>query len=411
MDNELLKKYAEFAVRVGVNVQENQTLLITAPIETAEFARMCANIAYEAGAAEVVMIYNDELYNRLRMEHTRQEVLEDIKPWQLGRYMDYYTEEGSVAILHIYARDPEIFIGLDYEKIEKATQAMSKAALPWQELIMTGKVQWSIISIPTISWAKKVFPDFTSEEAVEKLWDAILTASRSKSGDPVAEWELHKAEMHSNRDKLNDLDLVSLHLTSENGTDLVVGLADDHIFCGGSGTSTKGVEFFANIPTEEVFTAPHARNVNGIVKSSMPYVYNGNLIEGITARFVDGFVVEYSAEKGNELLQMMLSSDDGAKRLGEIALVPASSPIKQAGILFYNTLFDENAACHIAFGEGYPDSIEGGELMTKEERTMKGLNSSLIHEDIMIGTSDMNITGLTKDNKVVDIFINGYWAI
>lgn len=411
MDNNILQKYAEFAVRVGVNIQPNQTLLISSPIETAFFARMCAKIAYEADAKEVVNIYNDEEYNRIRMEYTKDEVLEDIKPWQLARYMDYYTEEGSVAILNISARDPNIYEGIDVKKVEKASQALSKAGLPWMKLMMSNKVQWSIVSIPTKSWAKKVFPDCEVDEAMEKLWDAIITASRAKSGDPVSEWEQHKKLIHSNRDKLNDLDLVSLHLTSSNGTDLIIGLADSHVFEGGSGVSTKGVEFFANIPTEEVFSAPHARNVNGIVKSSMPYVYNGSIIEGISVRFVDGLAVEYSAEKGNDLLEMMLSSDEGAKRLGEIALVPKSSPIRQAGILFYNTLFDENAACHIAFGEGYPDNIKGGVAMTQEEREAMGLNYSLIHEDIMIGTDDMNITGETKDGRTIEIFRDGTWAL
>ena len=411
MNQELLKKYAEFAVKVAVNVQKDQTFMISSVIETAYFARMCAEIAYECGARDVIMLYVDEQFNRLRMTHASQEVLEDIKPWIVDRYMNYYTGEGSVSILHIFARDPEIYLGLDLLKTEKASQAMNKATLPWQELVMTGKVQWSILSIPSEAWAKKVFPDCEIEQAVQKLWDAIFTASRVKGGDPVGEWRDQNKIMQQSRDKLNEMDLVSLHLTASNGTDLEVGLADTHMFAGGSQINGKGVEFFPNIPTEEVFTAPHARKVNGIVKSSMPYVYNGNLIEGITAKFVDGLAVEYSAEVGNELLKAMLSSDEGAKRLGEIALVPASSPIKQAGILFYNTLFDENAACHIAFGEGYPESIKGGEAMTREQRDELGLNYSLIHEDIMIGTPDMNITGTTRDGKTVEIFKDGNWAI
>ena len=411
MNNEMLMKYAEFAVKVGVNVRENQTLFIRCPIEVAYFGRMCAEIAYEAGAREVIMLYDDELFTRLRLQHTKVEVLEDVKPWMLARYMDYVTEEGSAAVLNIYAQDPQIYEGLDVTKIERATRANVKALMPWRELTMANKVQWSIISIPTISWATKVFPDIEPEEAVAKLWDAIFTATRVKGGDPIKAWNEQNKIMQSNRDRLNELDLVSLHLTASNGTDLTIGLADTNLFAGGSQLSSKGVEFFPNIPTEEVFTAPHARNVNGIVKSSMPYVYNGNIIEGITAKFVDGLAVEYSAEKGNDLLEAMLSSDQGAKRLGEIALVPKSSPIKEAGILFLNTLFDENAACHIAFGEGYPDTIENGDSLSKEERNALGLNYSLIHEDIMIGTSDMNISGLTKDGRTVEIFRDGSWVL
>ena len=410
MDKNLLKKYADFAVKVGVNVQKDQTLLISSPITCAQFARMCAEVAYESGVREVVMLYNDEEFSRITMKNAKQEVLEDIKPWILARYMDYYTGEGSLSILSIFARNPEIYLGLDPEKIEKAMQAQMKALIPWRELTMANKVQWGIVSIPTVSWASKVFPGIPEEQAVEKLWDCIFSICRVTGGDPEKEWSAHNARLQKYRDWLNSLDLDSLHLTASNGSDIVIGLADTCVFTGGSQLSDKGVEFYPNIPTEEVFTAPHAKRVNGIIKSSMPYVYNGNIIEGITAKFVDGLAVEYSAEKGNEFLQMMLSSDEGAKRLGEIALVPASSPVRKTGVLYFNTLFDENAACHIAFGEAYPDSVKGGENMEREQLNALGLNYSLIHEDVMVGTPDMNISGTTKDGRTIEIFKNGDWV-
>lgn len=410
MDKQLLQKYAEFAVRSAVNLQKGQTLLINCPVEAAFFGRACAEVGYAAGAREVVIHYNDEEYGRIRMEHTTLDVLEDVKPWRLRSLMDYVEGEGGACILHIVARNPEIFKGLDTAKIEKANQANSKAMKPWRELTMNNDVQWSIVAVPNEAWAKKIFAGEGTEAAVEKLWDTIFEVSRVSGGDPVSAWKKHVDYLLGKANWLNELDLAAVHLKSSNGTDLEVGLADDHIWLAAQEESTEGVSFLANVPTEEVFTAPHCQRTNGTFKSSLPYVYNGNVIEGISITFKEGLAVEYSAEKGDDLLKQMLSSDEGARRIGEVAFVPVSSPIRNTGLLFYNTLFDENAACHIAFGAGYPTTVKGGGAMSREQLMEKGLNDSLIHEDVMVGTPDMEITGITKTGKRVAIFKNGDWA-
>lgn len=409
MNETYLKKYADFVVRSGTALQKGETLIIRTDVESAPFVRQCAEAAFAAGAKDVVVHYADEQVNRTRLQHAGLAALEDVKPWRLASLMDYV--EDGVCSLYVLSGDPEIFSGLDSEKVEKAQRANSRALMPWRDLTMTNKVRWSIAAVPGEAWARKVFPGLPTEEAVQKLWDAILLTARvEEDGDPVAVWEKHVASLHGHAAWLQSLDLDALHLTASNGTDLMVGLADDHVWEGGGDNGADGVHFLANIPTEEVFTAPHCRRTNGVVKTSLPYVYNGSLITGITVRFEEGKVVEYSAESGADLLEQMMSADEGAKRIGEVALVPASSPVRKTGILFYNTLFDENAACHIAFGDGYPGTVAGGNDMTREELDAKGVNDSLIHEDVMIGTADMNITGITKTGEKVQIFVNGEWA-
>lgn len=410
MDRVLMEKYAAFLVKSGINLQKGQTLIISAPIEGAEFVRLCVKAAYESGAREVVVKYNDEKLARMQMEYTDVEVLEDIKPWIIASYMDYVNTEGGVANLKIIARNPEVYKGLDSGKVDRANTALSKAMRPYSELTMASKVQWCVAAIPGEAWAGKIYPDLPNAEAQEKLWKTIFDVCRVSGGDPEGEWEKHAKNMQGHSEWLNGLQLAELHLQSANGTDLIVGLADDHLWGGATEPSADGVMFLPNIPTEEVFTAPHRLRTNGVVKSSMPYVYNGNLIEGISVTFKDGVAVEYSAEKGNDLLHHMLGADEGALHLGEIALVPASSPIRQSGILFYDTLFDENAACHMAFGAGYPGTVHGGNDMSREELMQKGVNDSIIHEDIMIGTEDMKITGKTKTGELIAIFENGEWV-
>jgi aminopeptidase len=404
-----IEEYAKFAVAIGINLQEGCNLMINTPIETAEFARKVATAAYDLGAREVVINYKDELFSRIKMERTDISALSDFKIWQLERYMEYYRGEGKLSVLNIYAEDPEIYKGIDANKLSISAKAAMKAMKPWREITMANKVQWSIISVPTASWAKKVFPEKSESEAIESLWDEILKACRIDEKDPISAWKDNLKLLQSYKEKLNNLKLVELHLKSDNGTNAVIGLADNHIFQGGSQVSSDGIEFLPNIPTEEVFTAPHLENVDGVIKSSMPYVYHGNLIDGIEVEFKKGKVVRYTAKHNKELLTEMFSSDEGAARIGEIALVPKTSPIRKSGILFYNTLFDENAACHIAFGAGYPDNISGGEGMDRAKLKEKGLNDSLIHEDIMIGTKDMNIIGVDGKGNRYSIFKDGDW--
>ena len=411
MNQELLKKYAEFTVQVGVNVQKGQTLIIRCPVEGAYFGRACMEAAYKAGARDVVIRWEDEKAARIRMELGEEEALSETKPYELRSYLDYAESEGGCCVLAIHASDPEIFKGLDTGKINRVSLAKQEAMKSWREYTMKDRVQWCVVAIPTPAWAASVFPGLSEDEAQEKLWSAIFDVCRVTGGDPVSAWKEHVAKTTACRDKLNELQLESIHMTSANGTDLTVGLAEGHTWEGACSKAENGTVFIANVPTEEVFTAPHRERVNGVVKGTKPYVYNGQLIEGFSVTFKDGVVVEYSAEKNAELLGQLLDSDEGARRIGEIALVPASSPINRSGLLFYNTLFDENAACHIAFGAGYPTTVKGGAAMTTEELLACGVNDSAIHEDVMVGAEDMTITGLTKSGETVTIFENGEWAI
>ena len=408
--DELLKKYADFIVRVGVNPQPGQVLIINCALEGAPLARLCVRSAFEAGARDVQVNWTDDAVTRTRMELGSEEALTDHKGWQLRRYLDYAETEGGVCVLHLIADDPEVFAGLDGAKISRVNSANRAFMQPWREYTMNDRVQWSIAAIPSAPWAKKMFPELDTDAAIEALWQLIFDTCRVTGGDPVGEWQEHLARLSALRDKMNALDLESVHFASSNGTDLTVGLADDATWEGASSKAENGTDFIANVPTEEVFCAPHRERVNGIVYGTKPYVYNGQLIEGWHVTFKDGKVVEHGAEKNASLLAELLSTDENACRIGEIALVPASSPINQSGVLFYNTLFDENAACHIAFGAGYPTNIKGGSKMNRTELLAKGLNDSAIHEDVMIGAPDTNVIGTTKDGKEVTIFTNGEWA-
>ena len=392
MNQELLNKYAAFTVQVGVNVQKGQTLIIRCPVEGAYFGRACMEAAYKAGARDVVIRWEDEKAARIRMELGEEEALSETKPYELRSYLDYAESEGGCCLLAIHASDPEIFKGLDTAKINRVSLAKQEAMKSWREYTMKDRVQWCVVAIPTPAWAASVFPGMPEDEAQEKLWSAIFDVCRVTGGDPVSAWKEHVAKTSACRDKLNELQLESIHMTSANGTDLTVGLAEGHTWEGACSKAENGAVFIANVPTEEVFTAPHRERVNGVVKGTKPYVYNGQLIEGFSVTFKDGVVVDYSAEKNAELLGQLLDSDEGARRIGEIALVPASSPINRSGLLFYNTLFDENAACHIAFGAGYPTTVKGGAAMTTEELLACGVNDSAIHEDVMVGAEDMTIT-------------------
>ena len=408
--DELLKKYADFIVRVGVNPQPGQVLIINCALEGAPLARLCVRSAFEAGARDVQVNWSDDAVARARMELGSEEALTDHKGWQLRRYLDYAESEGGVCVLHLIADDPELFAGLDGAKISRVNSANRAFMQPWREYTMNDRVQWSIAAMPSAPWAKKMFPELDTDAAIEKLWQLIFDVCRVSTGDPVSAWKAHVAEGRRHRDQLNAWNLDHIHMTSSNGTDLTVGLADDATWEGASSKAENGTDFIANVPTEEVFCAPHRERVNGIVYGTKPYVYNGQLIEGWHVTFKDGKVVEHGAEKNASLLAELLSTDENACRIGEIALVPASSPINQSGVLFYNTLFDENAACHIAFGAGYPTNIKGGSKMNRTELLAKGLNDSAIHEDVMIGAPDTNVIGTTKDGKEVTIFTNGEWA-
>jgi aminopeptidase len=411
MQQKLFQLYADFVVKVGVNVQPRQNFLIRCPVAMPEFAHACARAGYEAGAKTVVVRYEDEALTRLGLEHAREKDLCEVRPYELRSWLDYAEDPDGCCRLVIHAADPEAFAGLDGALVNRVNLARRTALKPWQEYTMKDRIQWCVAAVPTVGWAKRVFPELSGEQAVEKLWELIFQVCRVSGGDPIREWREHTAKNTARRDRLNELQLDRVHLKSANGTDLTVGLAQDAVWEGAGSTAENGAEFIANIPTEEVFCAPDRMRVDGTVCGTRPYVYNGQLIRGWRAEFRDGAVISHSAQENDDLLDELLHTDENACRIGEIALVPASSPINRSGVLFYNTLFDENAACHIAFGAGYPTNIRGGSALSRAQLMEKGLNDSAIHEDVMIGAEDTEITGTTKDGQEIAIFHCGEWAL
>ena len=406
MQTELLQKYAELVVNVGVNIQKDQILVINSPIECADFARKISEAAFKAGAHDVVMSWGDELSAHIRYEHGKKELFTEFPEWRVKFYQGY-AEQGA-AFVSIAARDPQIFSDIEPEKLKLANQAAGAALLEYRERLMSNKNTWCVVSVPTKGWASKVFPEDTAEKAVEKLWQAIFKTVRIGEGiDTVAEWRKHIDFLQQAAKFLNEQKFVKLHYKNASGTDLEIELPEGHIWAGGAEKSELGTEFAANMPTEEVYSMPKRDGVNGTVVASKPLNYNGNLIENFKLVFKDGKVVDYTAEKGAEILKGLLETDEGASYLGEVALVPFDSPISQSGILFYNTLFDENASCHLALGKAYPTCIAGGEKMGSVTLLQHGVNDSLVHEDFMIGTRDLEIVGTTADGREIKIFEQG----
>ena len=405
---EKLQEYARLLVRVGLNVQRGQRMVISSPVECAAFARLCAQEAYDAGCCEVVMNWNDDAMTRMKYLHAGEEVFDHVPLWRRHFFNDYALE--GTAYLAISASDPENLKGVDSRRIIRAQQASGKALKDFDRLQMCGGFPWCIASIPIPSWAARVFPDRGDGEAVEALWDAIFAAVRvTGDGKAVERWQAHLATLHRRVDHLNALRFKSLHYRNALGTDLTVELPEGHIWEAGNDVTLSGQEYIANIPTEEIFTAPLKTGANGVVMASMPLVHDGNVIENIRFVVKDGRIVEATASRGEETILAAISVDEGAAYFGELALVPYDSPISNSGLLFYNTLFDENAACHIAFGEAYP-CLEGGQQMTKEELKARGLNDSITHVDFMIGTPDLSIVGTTHDGREIPVFLDGNFA-
>ena len=408
LQNEKLREYARLLVRVGLNVEKGQRMIISAPVECAFFARLCAQEAYDAGCCEVVMNWNDDAMTRMKYLHADEAVFETVPLWRRHFFNDYALE--GTAYLAISATDPENLKGVDTKRIIAAQRASGKALKDFDRLQMCGGFPWCIASIPIPSWAKRVFPDMGDQEAVEALWEDIFTTVRvAGDGKAVDRWREHLATLEQRVEKLNALKLKSLRYKNALGTDLTVELPEGHIWESGEDRTLSGRGYIANIPTEEVFTSPLKTGANGVVMGSMPLVNDGNTIEDLRFVVKDGKIVEASARLGEESLKAAISVDEGASFFGEVALVPYDSPISNLKHLFYNTLFDENAACHIAFGEAYP-CLEGGQQMTKDELKARGLNDSITHVDFMIGTPDLSIVGTTRDGKEVPIFIDGNFA-
>lgn len=408
MFKNLLSKYARLAVIKGINIQKGKILIMNSPIECSEFARLIAEEAYKAGASDVVINYNDEKFNKLRFKNVSNDTLSFIPDFEKDKY-NYYVKEGA-SFLSISASDPDLLKDIDAGKISLAQKSRREALRSYFEACNSNKNAWCIVSVPTEGWAKKVFRNTSSEEAVEKLWDAIFTVMRIKEDDPVEAWNKHLEILDKKVFELNNHNFKYIHFTNSLGTDLKVELVENHIWCGGEDVTKDGIEFIANMPTEEVFTTPKMDGVNGIVYSSKPLSYCGNLINNFSLTFKDGKVVDCSAETGLDVLKEIIKTDENSCRLGEVALVPYDSPISNSNIIFYNTLYDENASCHLALGSSYPSCIKNGENMNKEELLNAKANSSLTHVDFMIGTKDTNIIGVKEDGTEIVIFKDGNWA-
>jgi aminopeptidase len=406
--NEKLKEYASLLIRVGLNIQTGQRLVISCPVECAWFARMCAQEAYDVGCKEVIMNWSDDALARMKYLHADNAIFDEVPLWRRHFFNDYALE--GTAYLAISASDPENFKGVDHGRVVRAQQASGKALKDFDRLQMCSGFPWCIASIPIPSWADTVFPESSEKEAVERLWDAIFAAVRiNGDGTAVEKWERHLSTLHQRVEKLNALNFKSLHYTNSLGTDLTVELPEGHIWEAGNDVTLTGQEYIANIPTEEIFTSPLKTGVNGVVYSAVPLVHDGTIIDKFHFVVKDGKIVEAHAEKGEEALRGAIAVDEGASYFGEVALVPYDSPISNQKLLFYNTLFDENAACHIAFGEAYP-CLKGGQQMTKDELKARGLNDSITHVDFMIGTADLSIVGITHDGKEVPVFVNGNFS-
>ncbi len=405
----LLDQYARLVVRTGVNLQKEQLLVINSPIECADFARRIAREAYDAGAHDVVISWSDEEFSHLRFDRAKKAVFTEFPEWRRLFYEDY-AKQGA-AFVTIAARNPEIFKDIEPEKLTLANQAAGAALLEYRARLMSNKNTWCVISVPTRDWAKKVFPELSVDAAMERLWQEIYATVRiGEAMDPVRAWEEHTAFLKKAADFMNDHAFQSLHYTNGLGTDLVIELPEGHIWAGGAEYSDTGIRFVANMPTEEVYTLPKRDGVHGTVVATKPLNFHGNLIENFRLVFKDGKVVDYKAEKGEQILKELLGTDEGSSYLGEVALVPFDSPISQSGLLFYNTLFDENASCHLALGKAYPTCIKGGENMESVELLQHGVNDSLLHEDFMVGSRDLSIVGTTRDGKEIPVFRQGNFA-
>ncbi len=406
MKKTVLREYAKLIVRCGINVRKGQTVLVYAGLDQPEFVQMVVEECYKAKAKEVMVEWSYQPLTKTHVRYKSLKTLSTVYEWEKAK-QEFFCEV-LPARIHLTSADPDGLKGVNMAKVSKANQIAYPIMKPYRDR-RDNKEQWCIAAVPGVAWAKKVFPGLPKGQAVEKLWEAILAASRVNE-DPVKAWEEHNANLAARCAHLNSLKIRSLHYTADNGTDFTVGMIPEAVWRGGGDTSLQGIYFNPNIPTEECFISPMRGVAEGTVHSSLPLSYRGQLIENFWLRFENGKVVEVGAEKGQEQLQDMVSMDEGAAYLGECALVPQASPICQSGILFYNTLFDENAACHLALGRGFADTIDGFENKTLEECRQLGINDSMIHVDFMIGCDSMNIDAVCENGETVAVFRNGNWA-
>ena len=401
-----LKQYAMLVAKMGANVQKGQDVIIYAELDQPEFVKMVAEACYKLKARSVKVEWAYQPLAKINVKYQSLKTLSTVDEWQIER-LKHYVKTIPVRI-HILSEDPDGNKGMDQLKLSKANQAVYPITKPFRDQL-ENKYQWTIVGVPSKPWAKKVFPDLPVAKAVEKLWEAIFYTARV-SEDPIQSWKEHNADIQKRCDYLNHLGLVTLHYQSKNGTDFKVGMLDNALWIGGGETSLQGIFYNPNMPTEEVFITPKKGVAEGIVYSTKPLSYRGELIDNFSIRFAQGKAVEVHAEKNEELLKQMISMDEGASYLGECALVPFDSPIRNSGITFWNTLYDENAACHLALGMGFSNCVKDYEKYSKADFDKMGVNDSMIHVDFMIGSEDLTITGITKDGKKIPIFAQGNWA-
>lgn len=406
---ELFENYARLLICKGINIQPGQKLSITAPAETYRFVRMVVDAAYAAGSGTVYVNFTDGHINRAHYLNNDVEYFENPEQWKIDK-QNTLAEEGC-AFMFLEGTSPYAFEGVDPEKPAANSKASNKFMKRFRKALDFGEIQWLIAGVSTRGWAEAVFPDKDPEQAVSDLWELILKAARADGATPQEEWIAHKEGFKKHMAFLNEKKFDHLRYTNSKGTNLTVGLPEGHIWKGGGDETVGGVSFFPNMPTEEIFTSPDFRRTEGIVYSALPLALFGNVVKDFWFKFEQGVIVDYDAAEGKEVLDSLFASDEGAKRLGECALVPKESPINQSGVLFYTTLFDENASCHLATGAAFPDCYEGGLELSDEELLERGINDSLTHVDFMIGTDDLCIVGVCKDGQEFVVFENGTWAI
>ncbi|NRD78108.1 aminopeptidase [Bacillus sp. BRMEA1] len=402
-----LEKYAELAVKVGVNIQKGQTLVIGAALDAAEFVRLIVKKAYEAGAYNVIVNWNDDVVSRTKYALAPDEVFNEY-PELRAKEQEAFVEKGA-AFMSVVSQSPDLLKGINPERIANFNKAAGKALSNYRKAIQSDKVSWTVVAAASPKWAAKVFPDAPKEQQVEKLWDAIFKAVRADTENPIEAWKKHDENLHEKVRYLNNKRYAKLHYRAP-GTDLTIELPKNHLWVGAGSVNENGVEFMANMPTEEVFTVPFKTGVNGTVASTKPLSYGGNIIDRFSITFENGRIVGVKAEEGEEILKHLVETDEGSHYLGEVALVPYDSPISKSNILFFNTLFDENASNHLAIGSAYAFCIEGGKKMSSDELNENGLNESITHVDFMIGSAEMDIDGITPDGKSEPIFRAGNWA-
>lgn len=405
--SEKLKKYAELIVKVGVNVQKGQPVVLYISVTQQELAHLIVEEAYGAGASEVMIEWKDTFSEREFLKHASEERLEDVPEYIVKK--GNYIAGKKAARISVMSADPGAYSGIDQKRIAKNQAAMGKALRQVRKATQNNDLSWTVVSAADQAWAEKVFPEKKGQAAIDALWEEIFKTTRIDKADPVKAWHEHDQKLHEKSDWLNEQQFSALHYVSP-VTDITIGLPENHVWEGAGSFTPEGTEFMANMPTEEVFTAPDCRRIDGYVTSTKPLSYAGNILEDMKFTFKNGKVVEATAKKGQEVLEHLLETDAGAKSLGEVSLVPDPSPISQSGIIFFNTLFDENASDHLALGASYPFNVAGGTKMSDEELLDHGMNVSQTHVDFMVGSADMDIDGIKKDGTIVPVFRNGDWA-